>query len=319
MVQSKFNSIIHGITSLKIQGAQHVAFASLDALQEAVKASKAQSINELRKHLLQAHKILLYTRPTEPALRNALYVSLQPVLQAQDNLPLADVKKKTINTIHSAQEHLTLSPKAIAKITSKKIRKNIVIYTHCHSSTVTTTLIEAWKKGKRFVVHNTETRPKYQGRRTAIELALEHIPVEHYIDSAMPYAIQSADLVLLGVDAITAEGFVVNKVGTSMVCSLAKQYSVPVYFCTDSWKFDPLTRGGKDEVIERRDPDEVWGGAPKGVHINNVAFDLVPPSIFAGVISELGILPIKVFLTEVIHKNPWMEKLKIPTTASCRV
>ncbi len=307
---ASFSGIVRDIKSLKIQGAQHVALASLDAIKDVVKTSKARSVSELKTHLLHAHKTLVRTRPTEPTMRNALHVSMQPILDAQEDLRVIDAKKNVVDAIRFAQEHLTSSPKTIVAIASKKIWKNMVVYTHCHSSTVTAILTEAWKKGTRFAVHNTETRPKYQGRRTATELASAHIPVEHYVDSAMSHALRKADLVLLGADAITAEGFVANKVGTSMACDLAKQYNIPVYFCTDSWKFDPLTVGGKDEVIERRDPDEVWEDAPKGVHINNIAFDLVPPDVCAGVISELGVLSMDTFLEAVFRKNPWMAKIK---------
>lgn len=301
---ASFVEFIRDIKSLKIQGAQNVAISSLDAIKDVVKMSPAESPDLFTSHLLRAKERLVQTRPTEPGMRNALEFALLPINTPE--LRVIDMKKKLVKSIDVARKHLIHSQKEIAQIGKRKIKKRMVVYTHCHSSTVTAILTQARKNGVIFSVHNTETRPRYQGRKTASELAAANIPVEHYVDSAMFYALERADLVLLGVDAITSEGFIANKVGTLAACQIAKSYDIPVYFCTDSWKFDPLTIGGNEEEIEERDPKEVWGNPPKGVKVKNYAFDLVPPNLATGVISELGILPIGVFLETVIRQNPWM-------------
>ena len=63
-------------------------------------------------------------------------------------------------------------------------------------------LKKAKEQGKKFEVYNTETRPKFQGRITATELAKLGIPVTHYIDSAARLAIKQTDMMLIGCDAI---------------------------------------------------------------------------------------------------------------------
>lgn len=306
-MMTSFDRIVRDIKSLKIQGAQHVALASLDALKDVVKRSPTKTLASFVPHIKKAHHILLNTRPTEPGMRNALMYALTP-LETSNDLSVLDMKKLIVTYIRNAHSHLVDSQRTIAKIGVKKIKKNMVIYTHCHSTTVTTILHAAKMARIPFVVHNTETRPRYQGRKTAEELAKLGIHIEHYVDSGMVYALKKADLVLLGVDAITAEGFVANKIGTAIAVDLAKGYDIPVYFCTDSWKFDPLTISGGHEEIEVRNPEEVWERPPKNVHINNFAFDLVHPNGISGVISELGVLSMDVFLEAVLRRNPWMLK-----------
>jgi len=132
------------------------------------------------------------------------------------------------------------------------------IFTHCHSSTVEAIIVKAWKQGKKFEVYNTETRPKFQGRKTATNLAKEGIPVTHFVDSAGRSMLRKTDLFLFGCDAITSEGKLINKIGTEMLAQTARESSIPAYSCTNSWKFDPNTLYGFDEEIEQRDPNEVW-------------------------------------------------------------
>jgi len=271
----KFEQICKDIKSLKIQGAVNVAKAGVQAL-------------KLR-HDSASVKKIISLRATEPALRNAIDFSLK------------DIK----NNPDKALKHFDDSKKKIAKITSRKIKKNSIIFTHCHSSTVTAGIIEA-AKTKKFQVYCTETRPMFQGRKTAKELANHNIPVTMFVDSAARYALKKADLMLIGADAILSSGKVANKIGSELFAEVAKKYDVPVFVCTDSWKFDPMTIYGYEEKIERRESREVWPDPPKGVKISNIAFELVHPDIIDGVISELGVYNLDSFISEVKKAYPWM-------------
>jgi len=182
----------------------------------------------------------------------------------------------------------------------------MVVFTHCHSSTVIEILKQANKQGKRFTVHNTETRPKFQGRLTAQELARLGIPVVHYVDSAARLALKKADIMLIGADAITTEGKVINKIGSELMAEVAEKWDVSLYVCSDSWKFDPKSVFGYEEEIEKRKPTEIWPTAPKGVKIDNFAFEKVNPDLITGIISELGIYKPTIFVEEVKRAYPWM-------------
>lgn len=270
-----FEQVCKDIKSLKIQGAQTVAKAG-------VKAFKF-------KHDKASIKKLLSLRPTEPTLRNVVSFCLK------------DPKKNP----DIALKHLNETQKIIAKYGSRKIRNGDIVYTHCHSSTVTAIIKEAYKKRK-FEVYNTETRPLYQGRITAIELAKAKIPVTHFVDSAARYALKKASIMLIGADAILSSGKVANKIGSELFAEVAKRYDTPVFVCTDSWKFDAQTIFGFDTQIERRGAKEIWKKPPKGVKIKNIAFELVHPDLITGVISELGVYNLDSFIMEVKRAYPWM-------------
>ena len=180
----------------------------------------------------------------------------------------------------------------------------MVIYTHCHSSTVTQILTEANKLGKDFEVHNTETRPLFQRRTTAKELAKSGIKVTHYLDSAARLALKKSDMMMIGCDAITTDK-VINKIGSELISERAYKYEIPLYVCTHSWKFDPLSVKGYEEAIEQRHALEVWKNTPKNVIIDNHAFEQIDPTLCTGIISELGVFKHSAFIEEVQRTFPW--------------
>lgn len=275
------------IKNLEIQGAESIAIAATQAFGEVLKQSKNHT------DLEKAVELLNNARATEPALRNALRYCLMNY-------------EKYPDVVAAVLNHFQHSKEKIVEYGAAKIRSNMTVFTHCHSGTVTGILIKAWKEGKRFKVFQTETRPRYQGRLTAKELAEAQIPVTHCVDSAGRLLMQKADLFLFGSDSITAEGNVINKIGTLALAEFANQYKIPVYACTNSWKFNPETVYGKEETIEQRDAKEVWEDAPPGVQIFNPAFEITPPDQITGVITELGVFKPETLVTEIQKAYPWM-------------
>lgn len=283
----KYDEIVKGIKNLTIQGAEKIAIAAVDAFSQ--KIAETADRKKLKKYMDE----LISLRSTEPGLRNALKFCFENF----DNTP---------NACEVACNHFKKSQELIAEFGAKKISNGMIVFTHCHSSTVEAILIKAHKQGKKFEVYNTETRPRFQGRITATNLAKAGIKVTHFVDSAGRTAMKHADLFLFGCDAITSEGKIFNKIGTEFLAEFANQSRIPSYSCTNSWKFDPQTLYGFEEKIEQRDPKEVWENPPKGVKIMNPAFEIVEPDIITGVITEIGIVKPETLVLEVQKKYPWM-------------
>lgn len=256
---NRLQKIYSDIKKVKIQGATDVAKAAIEAY-----SMKPDCENK---------KKLLALRPTEPALSNAL------------NFFEKWGKKKVLSHFSDAQKKINLAVYGM-------IKNGSVVYTHCHSTKVVNALIYAKRHGKKFEVYNTETRPLYQGRKTAEELAKSGIRVTSFVDSAVLEAIRGADVILLGADAILKDG-VINKVGSATIAELAGNHSKPVYVVADSWKFSP-----KNVKIEERDFQEVWKDAPKSVKVRNPAFEKVGKNYVTGIISEYGRLSVDKFVSK---------------------
>ena len=216
---------------------------------------------------------------------------------------LVNILKKADEISYSQLiQHFKKNQQIINKQVLKLIKNNLVIFTHCHSSSVVQALIYAKKKGRKFEVYNTETRPLYQGRKTARELRKNKIKVTMFVDSAAAIAIEKenindkihADLILFGTDAILKEG-VINKVGSGMFAEIAHANKVPVYIIADSWKY------ARKIKLEQRDSKEIWD--TKKVLIKNPAFELIKRKYVTGIVSELGILSYGEFLRKVRKRN----------------
>lgn len=274
---------VDDIKNLKIQGAENVALQSVNCIK------KLNSMNYSFHKLKVAKDRLFNVRPTEPMLRNSLNYIFKGITDKNTNL---------INErISYVLNHFEYSKKHIIEVGKNIITKNCVVYTHCHSGTVTSILKSAKKEGTKFSVNNTETRPLYQGRITAIELINAGINVNHFIDSAMRLAIKNSDMVLIGSDAITTTK-IYNKIGSELVCETANRFNIPVYVCTDSWKFDLASVTGKEELIEERNYKEVWNKRLNKLKVFNPAFEKIDPVLVEGIISELGLLKHGQFLEE---------------------
>jgi ribose 1,5-bisphosphate isomerase len=167
-------------------------------------------------------------------------------------------------------------------------------------------LRKAKQAGKDFEVICTETRPVFQGRITAQELIDLNIKTTLIVDSAARTFMKKADLVLVGADAITSEGSVVNKIGTSTIALVAHEARVPFYVVSELLKFDVDTLCGEHEAIEERSPSEVWSEAPRMLVVKNPAFDITRRKLIHGLICEEGIIPPHLITEVVRRKHPWL-------------
>lgn len=296
------------ILSVKIQGAENIALESVKTLKEVIKHSREKTINGLMMEVLNFFNEVSGVRPTEPCLHNSFNFIKQKMLTTADQEDPAEFVSNILNYCDEVLSHFERSKQVINNLVFRKIPNGSIVFTHCHSSTVVDALIYSFKKGKDFVVYNTETRPLFQGRITASELSHAGIRVYHFVDSAARIALKKADIMLIGADVITSEGKIINKVGSELFAETAHNFDVPVYSCTDSWKFDVNSIFAFDVEIEKRFEKEVWPEKPKGVIINNYAFEKVNQENITGVISELGIFRPTVFIEEFKHNYPFLLK-----------
>ncbi len=270
--RKRFDKIAEDIKNIKIQGARNIAKTALYAYSLIPAKSSIKKLESLR--------------PTEPMLQKVLFLA----------------EKKPYKEILA---HFDEAQSKISRYVLKIIKNKDVIFTNCHSTNVSNALIYAKKKGKKFQVYNTETRPLFQGRRTAKELRKAGIKVTMFVDSAMAIAIEKenkkdkiyADKIFIGADALLGNG-IINKIGSGLVSELAHSHKIPVYIIADSWKFTK-----KKVPIEQRKVNEVWNNAPKSIKIKNPAFEFVPRKYITGIVTEFGLMKYDRFVAKMRKKK----------------
>jgi ribose 1,5-bisphosphate isomerase len=279
---TRFEDVLAGIRELRIQGATSIARAGIEALaEELARADGRADVDALCARLFA-------TRPNEPMLRNLVHVYLAELRRHGDGSPVA-----ARSSAERLLSRLSADEARMAEVAARLVEGKQTVFTHCHSSTVTRALRLAAERGARFTVYCTETRPRYQGRITARELAEAGIEVVQLVDSAALLGLRRAEVFLLGADAVLATGFFINKVGSALLALAAERLEVPLYVCCHTAKFDLASLEGQDEPIEERDPAEVWPDASDGVLVRNPAFERVPVHSIEAFVTEHGLLDLR--------------------------
>jgi translation initiation factor 2B subunit (eIF-2B alpha/beta/delta family) len=131
-----------------------------------------------------------------------------------------------------------------------------------------------------------ESRPAYEGRETARLLAEAGLDVVLVSDAAAPGKVREVNLVLIGADAVLADGAVVNKVGSYGIALAAREASVPVYAACETLKISPM----HTMPPEMHDGSELWDSPPGGVAVVNPYFELVAADLLTGIVTERGVV-----------------------------
>ena len=293
------------IKRLEVQGARNVAIAAIEAIKTLAKETKAKTKKEFLKELSEAKEILFVSRETEPLMRNAVRWIISQV-ERSGKEKVEELAEIVSSASQQFLKNLEDSKEKIAEIGARRIRNNSVILTHCHSSTVTYLLKKAKQEGKSFEIICTETRPIFQGRITAKEMLELGVNTTLIADSAARFFMNQVDFVIVGADAITSEGNVINKIGTSMIALAAHEARTRFYVVSELLKFDPITMYGEYEKIEERNPNEIWKNPPKNLIIRNPAFDVTRRDFIHGIICEEGIISTHSIIEVMRRKYPWV-------------
>ena len=298
---SDYNQVANAIKTLIVRGAPAIGVSGAFGLALASLQSKASTKNELLQDLETARKILFETRPTAVNLKWGLDKIMQVAQQGSD---VNDIRNSIVDTAKKMAEEDVQTNMAIGKHGSELFNDNDTIMTHCNAGALATVaygtalgVIRATKEsGKNIKVIATETRPVQQGSRlTAFELKHDNIDVSLIPDTAVGYSMAQGlvNKVIVGADRILRTGHVYNKIGTYQVATMAKQHGIPFYVAAPLSTFD-LQSNPEDVIIEQRNGSEVTGigdkkTAPDGINVINPAFDMTPPELISGIITEKGI------------------------------
>lgn len=281
------------IKKMEIRGAGRIARAAVAALQDHALSISCRDLPGFREALEQAADALLATRPTAVSLPNAIHLVMGAL--SGDISSVAEAREKFSA---ACARFITISEQAVDRIGTigaRHIRDGDVVMTHCNSETALACLLAAHRNGTRFEVYATEVRPRNQGHLTIRTLNDAGIPTSFIVDSAARYFMKEIDLVVVGADAVTVNGAVINKIGTSQIALAAHESRTPVMVTAETYKFAPRTILGECIEIEEREATEVlppeMAALLPGVRVRNPAFDVTPAEYVDLIITEEGAIP----------------------------
>lgn len=295
--------IVRGAGAIGATGAAGMAQAALEAPDDGFEAYIAKAADTLRD-----------TRPTAQNLFFGIDTVLAAIQGAGSDRQAA--RAAAVAAAQAVADDDAACCEAIGQHGAHLIADGSGVATHCNAGwlafvdwgSALSPMFAAHRAGTSFRVFVDETRPRSQGARlTAWELLGEGI--DHYViaDNATALLMRRGEiqLVIVGADRIAANGDVANKIGTYPTALAAADNGIPFYVAAPTTTIDPDCAHGDDIPIEERGNEEVkytWGQTddgqflrvrttPEGSPARNLAFDVTPARLIAGIITEKGILP----------------------------
>jgi ribose 1,5-bisphosphate isomerase len=281
-----------GIRTMEIRGAGRIARAAVEALDAHAALLQVTTFDEFRSEMRRAADLLVATRPTAVSLPNAVRVVMRTL---EADRPLAAARSALHEAARAFVSSSTGAVEKIGEFGARHIRDGDTVMTHCNSEAALACIIAAHRQGKAIEVFATEVRPRGQGLLTIRRLNDEGIRTNYIVDSAARTFVNEADLVIVGADAITVTGAVVNKIGTAPIALAAREARTSFVVAAETYKFAPLTTLGDLIPIEERPAaevlsDEIAATLPN-VRVRNPAFDVTPTEYVDLIITEAGAIP----------------------------
>lgn len=251
----------------------------------------------LIRHMEDAAYTLSHARPTTAAkmeriTSHALSLARDAIDRGcSSDALVALLQENALDYINANYERYSV----IARYLADQIPHNGTIMTQCFAETIIGTLLrECRQRGSDIKVICAETRPYFQGARLTASVVCDMgFDVTVISDNMPAYTTgqKKVDVFTSAADVITMDGHIVNKVGTFQIALAASYWGIP-YFVTGTP--NPSHPDMSSVAIEQRDPRLVMEAMGTRLTMEGVkgyypAFDVTPPKLCNGVVTEKGI------------------------------
>lgn len=286
---------VRGAPAIGVAAAMGVALGALDAKEENLEGFKDQ--------MDRVCSQIAATRPTAVNLFWAID-RMKRVIANSSDLSVRDIKDRLVKEAVLMEKEDRDLCERIGQHGKDHIVPGDRVLTHCNAGGLATAgygtalgvIRAASESGTDLQVFSDETRPLNQGARiTSWELMKLGVPVTLIPDNNAGALMSRGEItkVVVGADRIAANGDTANKIGTYTVAVMANRHNIPFYVAAPLSTIDMSLATGNEIPIEERDASEVTtiGGiriAPEGVKVRNIAFDVTPHELIAGIITEWG-------------------------------
>lgn len=298
-------AVAAAIREMIVRGAPAIGISAAYGLVMSLRV-RLQEGDDWRVALEQDFRMLLDTRPTAVNLFWALNQMRERLDRLKPGENPLDAAEAQAISIHASDREANLTMAQYGVDLIRKHQGNPQnILTHSNTGALATggfgtalgVIRAAHLEGLVECVYADETRPWLQGSRlTAWELAGEGVPVIVNADSCSAHLMKARGItwVIVGADRITANGDVVNKIGTYQLAVLAMHHGVRFMVVAASSSIDMALESGEDVLIEERDGSElleIHGQrfAADGEAFNPV-FDVTPADLIDAIVTEKGVV-----------------------------
>lgn len=300
------DQVIEAIRSLRVRGAPAIGVSAAYGMVIAARSVTSPEVRTFLRELRVLADRLVAARPTAVNLEWAV----ESIMTRLRELPPEQTESIVSNILNQAiaiHEDDRQRCDAMAQHGLAIIPEKAGILTHCNTGYLATAgigtalgvVFRAHEAGKVSMVYADETRPLLQGARLTawecVKMGVRHTLICDNMAAALMRQ-GKIDLVIVGADRIAADGSAANKIGTYGVAVQAHHHDVPFYVAAPLSTFDLNLVSGEAIPIEERNQEEVrkimntCQTGPAETPCWNPAFDVTPPHLITGIITEAGIL-----------------------------
>lgn len=287
-----------------------VAVAAVRALLEVLQTSRASTLAQLAAELTDAARELERVA-TSFATKSGCSLFTRFVSNSMSEGGPKDFEAYKRLILSRGEGFVAMAAQSRTRIAQLGLRfvrdeEAMVILTHGFSRVVLAVLLHAAARGRRFTVLVTESRPECLGHNTARALQEAGIPARLILDAAMGHAMEKAELVLVGAEAVVENGGILNKIGTYQLAVMARALNRPFYVAAESFKFTrvyPLSQhdeclkvaAGNAATTERGVQSQPQPAPPATAPVGQVwertpNIDYTPPAYISLLFTDLGVL-----------------------------
>ena len=245
-------------------GARQLALEALRALAEVAPDTDSEELRDCARALVLA-------RPMMAVIENAMALAWERCQATGDPVKGA---AQAIERLESAPDGMAASARGVIP------RDTLITLTY--SSAVIEVLNRL--RPRRVIV--SESRPLYEGQRTARALAGQGVSLTLITEAQMALFVCEAEAVVVGADSVQADGSLVNKVGTHLLALAARAEKVPLYVLAETLKVAAPSQPQRFTVEEGK-RHEV--SRMRWLEVRNVYFEVTPARLVTAYVTEEGV------------------------------
>jgi len=243
-------------------------------------------------------------QPHCDAMGNAIKALKREISEGESTKGQDDeaAKRSLCDWIDRYMQSIEYAQVLIADYAVQKINDGDVILTHGSSQLMAKVIRKACQDGKRFRVVVVDSRPTPNGGHVLRECSRIGIKCTFVLINAVSCVMREVSKVFLTAHALLANGYIMSRVGTSIIAMTAKAYNIPVMVACETYKVSERVQtdsfvhnelGDPDDLLSDRDSSAKLSGWKdiEPLKVLNLVYDVTPPEFVDMVITDVGMIP----------------------------
>ena len=253
-------------------GASQLTRQALELIEQTALHDSSDNIDAFQALIFSLLSELALCRPTMVSIANVVNQYQNKLQQQLSSSPdLHTLREMAIKLARDYLNELETSRQKVIENGASLISAGMTIMTCSYSSVIIACLLQARRQGKSFNLLAAQSQlsphhPAY-GEIMVEEPAQQNVPGQVFPDSDVENLVKKTDLILLGADAVLADGSLINGYPSLNMAQAAfdSPKSIPVYVLCETLKFTAQT-----------------------LPVSEEGFATVPKAYLTGIITEKG-------------------------------